>query len=227
MAVLRNRLKEDFTIIANQAIVDSRLSPIEFRLYCYLCSRPKEWDINNTDIQKKLNIKSRGTLAKYWKKLMGLNLIIREKSKKENGLFTGYDYTILDYKPCINEQYMEPCINGTDTDPNRHGAIDTHSNTKYLNKTKSLNKTEGAQKTKRFIEPTLNQVKEDFIKKGSTETEAIKFHAYYASNGWKVGKNKMKNWNAAISGWIARNPKIKKTDSQISNNYEYGNNKGW
>jgi len=37
----------------------------------------------------------------------------------------------------------------------------------------------------------------------------------------------MKNWKAAISGWIARNPKPIKNDSQISNNYEYGTGKGW
>jgi hypothetical protein len=35
--------------------------------------------------------------------------------------------------------------------------------------------------------------------------EGMKFHAYYESNGWKVGKNKMKSWQSAATGWIARN----------------------
>jgi len=227
MAVLKNKLKQDFTIVANQAIEDQRLTPIEFRLYCYLCSRPDNWIINNADVQNKLQIKSRATLAKYWKKLISLGLISRQKAKGQQGMFGGFDYTVLDYSPCINEPYMDPCINEPNMDPTQHGSIDTHSNTKYLNKTDFNNKTEGAQRQKRFVEPTLDQVKEDFIKKGSKETEALKFHAYYTSNGWKVGKNKMKNWKAAISGWIARNPKPIKSDSQISNNYEYGTGKGW
>ena len=30
------------------------------------------------------------------------------------------------------------------------------------------------------------------------------FFDYYESNGWMVGKNKMKNWQAALSGWSKR-----------------------
>ena len=32
--------------------------------------------------------------------------------------------------------------------------------------------------------------------------EAEKFFNYYESNGWKVGKNSMKNWKAAANNWI-------------------------
>jgi len=34
--------------------------------------------------------------------------------------------------------------------------------------------------------------------------EADKFFNYYESNGWKVGKNSMKNWKASVAGWISR-----------------------
>lgn len=34
--------------------------------------------------------------------------------------------------------------------------------------------------------------------------QATRFHAYYESNGWKVGKNPMKNWQAAAAGWLSR-----------------------
>ncbi len=27
------------------------------------------------------------------------------------------------------------------------------------------------------------------------------FHSYYESNGWKVGKNPMKDWKAAVRSW--------------------------
>jgi len=134
MAVLKNKLKQDFTIVANQAIEDQRLTPIEFRLYCYLCSRPENWDINNTDIQNKLNIKTRHTLAKYWKKLISLGLISRQKAKGQQGMFGGFDYIIHDY-PCVNEPHTEPCVNGSNMDSFQHGSINTYSNTKYLNKT--------------------------------------------------------------------------------------------
>ena len=31
------------------------------------------------------------------------------------------------------------------------------------------------------------------------------FFDFYQSNGWKVGKNKMKDWKAALRGWSRRN----------------------
>ncbi len=31
-----------------------------------------------------------------------------------------------------------------------------------------------------------------------------RFFNYYESNGWRVGKNQMRKWKAAASGWITR-----------------------
>lgn len=56
----------------------------------------------------------------------------------------------------------------------------------------------------RFSPPDVETVKNYFAEKGGTEAQAIRFHAYYESNGWKVGRNPMKNWKAAASGWISR-----------------------
>ncbi len=46
-----------------------------------------------------------------------------------------------------------------------------------------------------------------FKDKGSNKREAERFFYYYESQGWKVGKNQMKNWKMAASGWISRNKK--------------------
>ena len=45
------------------------------------------------------------------------------------------------------------------------------------------------------------------------------FYDYYESNGWKVGKNLMKDWKATLRNWNRRNNQNKK---EISNNYEVG-----
>jgi len=41
----------------------------------------------------------------------------------------------------------------------------------------------------------------------NTGKEAERFFNYYTSNGWKVGKNKMIDWKAAVRNWI-KNQKI-------------------
>jgi uncharacterized protein YdaU (DUF1376 family) len=53
----------------------------------------------------------------------------------------------------------------------------------------------------RFTVPTIDQVAE-YCRARNNQVDAVKFHAYYTSNGWKVGKNPMKNWKAAVvSTW--------------------------
>ena len=46
------------------------------------------------------------------------------------------------------------------------------------------------------VPPTLEEVKDYEAQKGYTFS-AEKFWGYYESNGWRVGKNPMKNWHAA------------------------------
>ena len=54
---------------------------------------------------------------------------------------------------------------------------------------------------KRFTPPTLDEVIEYCSERGN-KVDAQKFIDYYTSNGWMVGKNKMKDWKAAVrSTW--------------------------
>jgi len=55
-------------------------------------------------------------------------------------------------------------------------------------------------KRKRFTAPTFEQVYSIMLNRRETEL----FLAYYESNGWKVGKNPMKDWAKAVGGWKLR-----------------------
>jgi len=83
--------------------------------------------------------------------------------------------------------------------------------------TKQLNNLTTKQlERKEVIPPKLEDVISYFIEKNKP-LEAQKFFDFYESNGWKVGKNKMKSWKAASSGWISRMNnfnKNQKTDGQ-------------
>ncbi len=52
-----------------------------------------------------------------------------------------------------------------------------------------------------FVRPSLEEVKLQAAKAGLLENESVRFFAYYESNGWKVGKNPMKSWHAAMTNW--------------------------
>jgi hypothetical protein len=59
-------------------------------------------------------------------------------------------------------------------------------------------------KRKVFKPPTVEEVKAYAAEKGFTRLNAESFVAYYESKGWMIGRNKMKNWKAAASGWEIR-----------------------
>lgn len=73
-------------------------------------------------------------------------------------------------------------------------------------------------KATRFIKPTIDEIK-IFLKeqeyKTDTDGYANRFYNFYESKGWKVGKEKMKDWKAAIRGWLSRDniSKIEKKET--------------
>jgi len=67
----------------------------------------------------------------------------------------------------------------------------------------SDNKTDNREKrggTSRFLPPTVEQVRE-YCTERINNVDAERFVDHYESNGWMVGKTKMKNWRAAVRTW--------------------------
>lgn len=63
--------------------------------------------------------------------------------------------------------------------------------------------TVGKEESRRFTPPTPTDVETYATEKGLT-IDADKFCDFYESKGWMVGKNKMKDWKAAVRGWCSR-----------------------
>lgn len=55
-------------------------------------------------------------------------------------------------------------------------------------------------KRKRFVKPTVEEVRQYCIERNNC-VNAEQFYDYYESNGWKVGKNSMKDWKACVRTW--------------------------
>ena len=55
-------------------------------------------------------------------------------------------------------------------------------------------------KAKRFTPPTLEEVTAYCIERNNN-VDPYQFIDYYTANGWQVGKNKMKDWKAAVRTW--------------------------
>ena len=69
-----------------------------------------------------------------------------------------------------------------------------------------------------FKKPSVNDII-DYCKERNNNIDAEAFIDFYESKDWKIGKNKMKDWKAAVRTWErreAKKPTMSKLDSQIS-----------
>lgn len=55
-------------------------------------------------------------------------------------------------------------------------------------------------KRKRFTPPSLQDI-QNYCKERNNSVNPDKWLNFYQSNGWKVGKNSMKDWRAAVRTW--------------------------
>lgn len=68
----------------------------------------------------------------------------------------------------------------------------------------------------RFVPPSIDEVKQ-YCFDHSYAVDAERFVSYYESNGWMVGRNKMKSWQAAVRNWST-----KEQDKPVPKNQESG-----
>lgn len=61
-------------------------------------------------------------------------------------------------------------------------------------------------KTTCFIPPTVEEVRQ-YCHENNYSVDAERFVDFYECKGWMVGKNKMKNWKAAVRTWVRQNGK--------------------
>jgi len=93
-------------------------------------------------------------------------------------------------------------------------ALQKHSQ-KQSNSTVSIDKQRTKNKEPkngRFTPPSQEDVFLYMQDRGGSGAEAEKFYDFYQSKNWYVGKNKMKDWNAAVRNWM-RNTKNNSQES--------------
>lgn len=76
-----------------------------------------------------------------------------------------------------------------------------------------LGKDSNNKGTSHFVPPSLTEL-QSFISEHGYNVNAETFINHYEAVGWRVGKNKMKDWKAAVRSWNSRNKEVKKQTTQ-------------
>ena len=69
----------------------------------------------------------------------------------------------------------------------------------------------GTTKRTAFVVPAIETVKEYFSTIKGTDTDAECFFDYFTANGWRTGKNPIKDWKAAARNWVRRKSEFSTT----------------
>jgi len=98
-----------------------------------------------------------------------------------------------------------------------------------INKDKEEEEEE-KKKSKGFIRPTLQEI-QNYCQERKNSINPEKWLNFYQSNGWKVGKNSMKDWKAAIRTWETNSFTSPTKPQSKHNNFEqqdyYANTEGF
>ena len=105
------------------------------------------------------------------------------------------------------ERSMSPLQNSS---LHSSSSVSTESNINNINNISQLTKGPA-----RFRPPTLEEVAA-YCKERDNRVDPSRFLAYYESNGWRVGRNPMKDWKAAVRTWERTDPSpVKPTGKNV------------
>lgn len=111
-----------------------------------------------------------------------------QESKKETSGFESGNHRLRDAKPNVNAN-ANVNVNVND---NGNGNENVNVNVS--------DKQDKPARPRTFKPPSLEEVQE-YCKSRQSSVNAERFMDYYTANGWKVGKNSMKDWKAAVRNW--------------------------
>lgn len=77
-----------------------------------------------------------------------------------------------------------------------------------------------SKKKSSFCPPSIQEI-ETYCKERNNRVDAKRFYDFYESKGWMIGKNKMKDWKAAVRTWEERD---RAPGRDLAVNYDTSNN---
>lgn len=138
---------------------------------------------------------STSTVFEFLKILENDNMIKKE-SDSHRTLLTIINYEVYQGVPNTNRTPIEHQSNTNRT---------LTETTKEIKNIRNIEKDipNGISKKKAFAPPTVDEVRAYCQERGNN-IEPQRFVDFYESKGWMVGKNKMKDWKAAVRNWENR-----------------------
>ncbi len=199
--IIKSKSTERFTVIPNELIKSNDLLLAEKGLLSYLLSLPADWVLYKSNLYKSLP-DTKGSIDRNFKALQEKGYILSVKVVNDKGQFVGWNHVVYDIP--ANEK---PTIGKPNIGNGEVGESAPIQKTNTIQKTNLTNtdNTNVYAHTK-LIKPTVEDLHNYFTEKlnlndFSAAAQSQLFLDHYEANGWKVGKNPMRDWQAAARTW--------------------------
>ena len=189
MAVLRKEKKNNFTVIDNAIFKDNTLSMKAKGLLCQMLSLPDDWNYSIAGLVTLVNDGESAVRAAL-KELEEAGYFRREQVRKD-GKIAKIEYIISEIKNCENLVVDFPQQENLKQE--NRAQLNTKESITNQSRTKDID-------TRHQIPPKIEMV-QVYINDHGYNVDAQSFMDFYDSKGWFVGKNKMKDWQAAVRTW--------------------------
>ena len=191
MAVFRVHKNKNYITMGKHHLKEKDMSLKAIGLLSLMLSLPEDWDYSVAGLTA-IRSESKNTINGVLQELEKFGYLVRTQMRNTKGIITGYNYDIYEEpqtkNPGLENPYLEnPDMENWDQLNNSNNRI-----TKELNNNKRT-----------FQKPTQEELK-TYIKENGLIVNAQEFMDYYESNGWKVGRNNMKDWKATARRWSSK-----------------------
>jgi len=200
--VANPQIEEGYTKIANElldVLIQADLLGAELQV-CFFVIRKTygfnkiQDEISLTQFEKALR-KTRPTIVKALRNLQLVNilkLVKRGNSKTSSNIYMlnkDYDtWKLVKTPQLVKSNDSTSKMNASQlVKPPLHTKESTKENTKE-------------SRGKKFTPPSLDEV-EKYCRERRRGVDAVRWHNFYMAKNWMIGRNKMKDWKAAVRTW--------------------------
>ena len=201
MAVIRVNKTGDFTVMSNYHFKDKRLSLKAKGLLSQMLSLPDTWDYTVAGLAA-INKEHESAVNSALKELKKCGYLVVTKHKPNETESGRYEYNYDVYEKKKKKQGIEK--QGVEILPLEIQGIENQAQLNTKESITNLSNTkESKTKDRRFSIPTVEEVRA-YCSERRNGIDAEQFFDFYTAKGWKIGKEPMKDWKAAIRTWERR-----------------------
>ena len=210
----RSEHTNDYMVVNRDIVRNTSLSDGAVRLLLFMLSCSDDFEFSARGLSSLLGM-SLGAISDRLKELQDAGYIDLTPTRAK-GRFGSFVWDVYE-SPCstLPNTEIPNSVRITEFYSTEQGKTERISNTNIKEIANKRNSKEKKGRT-RFVPPTIEEVRA-YCEERNNGVDPERWFSYYSANGWKVGRNSMKDWKASVNYW-ARDSKAKTPQAAESPN---------